>query len=412
MGTGPREGSGITRRELVRGLAAGAACVALGPLARPARAAEPDGANPVYRVRGIPDDPYTGGPNRHAGVDALIALLAADGLPFYRSLAAAPASGPSGLIAADDVVLVKVNAQWKHRGATNTDVVRGLVQAILDHPDGFGGEVVIFENGQGRGSLRCDTSAAYRGDTGVHANANDPSHSFVYLVREVFADPRVSARLLDGIAGTFIASGDHRTNGYRRRGIVSFPCFTTAGRRRVELRGGVWDGRAHRPNLKLINVPVLKHHAGSQMTGALKHLYGVLSMRDGYHDYRHYRGVGATCGDMVATVRAPVLNVVDAIWVSHASLTGYPPATTTRVNQLLASQDPVALDYVAARDVLYPIDGNPAHHPSDPALRRVLVAARDRINARGGIANADAGIRVGLVTCDEARIRLVDAAPA
>lgn len=29
----------------------------------------------------------------------------------------------------------------------------GLIYRILEHPDGFGGEVVIFENGQGRGGF-------------------------------------------------------------------------------------------------------------------------------------------------------------------------------------------------------------------------------------------------------------------
>ncbi|MCK7510120.1 MAG: hypothetical protein MZV70_42855 [Desulfobacterales bacterium] len=75
--------------------------------------------------------------------------------------------------------------------------MRGLIQRILEHPDGFTGEVVIVENGQGRGSLRCDTSSSYGGDTSVRANANDESHSFVYLVDQVFRDRRVSATLLD-----------------------------------------------------------------------------------------------------------------------------------------------------------------------------------------------------------------------
>ena len=53
----------------------------------------------------------------------------------------------ASLLRAGDVVLLKVNAQWKYRGCTNSDVVRGLVQRILEHPDGFAGEVVIA-NGQ------------------------------------------------------------------------------------------------------------------------------------------------------------------------------------------------------------------------------------------------------------------------
>lgn len=60
---------------------------------------------------------------------------------------------PDGIIERNDVVLIKVNCQWKCRGTTSTDVVRRLIHRILQHPDGFDGEVVIFENGQGVGAF-------------------------------------------------------------------------------------------------------------------------------------------------------------------------------------------------------------------------------------------------------------------
>jgi len=50
--------------------------------------------------------------------------------------------------AANDVVVVKTNDQWSARGGTNTDLLRGLIRAILSHPDGFTGEIVIGENTQ------------------------------------------------------------------------------------------------------------------------------------------------------------------------------------------------------------------------------------------------------------------------
>ena len=96
--------------------------------------------------------------NHHEGMDALLDLMGRHGLKFYGTAEEGPdIGGTDGLIEAFDVVLVKVNAQWKYRGCTNSDVVRGLIQRILEHPDGFDGEVVIFENGQGGGSLDCDT---------------------------------------------------------------------------------------------------------------------------------------------------------------------------------------------------------------------------------------------------------------
>jgi len=68
-------------------------------------------------------------------------------------------------------------------------------------------------------------------------------------------------------------------------------------------------------------------------------------MSDGQSTFRHYSGLGETCGKLMVSVRAPVLNILDAIWVPYSSLTGYPANTTSRANQILASQDPVALDY-------------------------------------------------------------------
>jgi len=128
---------------------------------------------------------------------------------------------------------------------------------------------------------------------------------------------------------------------------------------------GLWTGSGYAHNLKLINIPVLKTHGGCGVTGALKLFYGVLSMSFADAGY-HYSQIGEVLGEMFAHVRAPDLNIMDAIWVSYASLGGYPPNTTSRQNILLASLDPVALDYWASKYVLYPVSQNPNHHPDMP----------------------------------------------
>ncbi len=411
-----RPGDGLSRRDFFKRLAGGLALPYFASLARPQGATVRAAAlNDIFWIKNIPDLPFTDPEhsNRHLGLDSLLYLMADAGLKFYRSAAPYSLAGPSGLISSDDVVLVKVNAQWKYRGATNSDLIRGLIERILDHPDGFSGEVVILENGQGRGSLNCDTSSSYGGDATVRANANDEKHSFLYLVNSIFKDPRVSAFLLDPVRETFISSNDHATNGYRKYENVSYPCFTTAGGRRVELREGTWQGGTYRKNLKLINVPVLKHHdtGGSEITASLKHVYGLVSMSDGEVGFRHYDGLGETCGKMMVSVCTPVLNIMDAIWVSHASITGYPAGTTFRTNQILASQDPVALDYWAAKQILYPIDANFRHHPDFSGVSYWLTRARDTINNRGGLRNIDQGILVGQVTDkeEEMNARMSDA---
>ena len=369
----------------------------------------PGNASGLFWINEMPDQPFADAaqPNRHAGFEALLSLMDPNGLKFYRTAQDGALRGPFGLIAPDDVVLIKVNAQWKHRGCTNSDLVRGIIQRILDHPDGFRGEVVIVENGQGRGSLACDTSKAYGGDTSVRANANDDRQSFVYLAETLFHDPRVSTRLFDPIRDVFLTDDDHVQDGYRKMGLVSYPCFTTAGGRRVELREGIWTGNGYSQNLKLLNVPVLKHHDknGAEITASLKHFYGLVSMADGNSPYRHYSQLGTTAATMITKVRTPSLNIIDATWVSLA-ITGYPPEKTFRANQILASQDPVALDYWAAKNILYPIDNNERHHPSFPGIDAWLTQARDAINAAGGLVNLNAGIFQGPVTKDESAMQV------
>jgi hypothetical protein len=398
---------GVSRRTFCKAVAGGICLPLLGPFNRFVSAAVPDPLSRIFWVKNIPYQPFLpeGSGNDHAGIEWLLTLMAEHGLKLYRSPQETALGGPDGLIQPDDVVLIKVNAQWKYRGCTNSDVIRGLIQKILDHPDGFIGEVVIFENGQGRGSLNCDTRSNYY-DSLVHANANDERHSFLYLVNTIFRDPRVSSYLLDPIRGRFIAADDHHTDGYRRYEDVSYPCFTTAGGTRIELKEGIWQGNGYGQNLKLINVPVLKHHdtGGSEITASLKHLYGILSMSDGNSSVRHYSGLGSTCGKMMVSVRTPVLNIIDSIWVSHRALKGYPADTTFRANMLLAGQDPVALDYWAAKYIIHPIDFNNRHHPDYPGISRWLSDAEQIINERGGLYHPEAGILAGFVTKNEAQM--------
>jgi hypothetical protein len=131
-------------------------------------------------------------------------------------------------------------------------------------------------------------------------------------------------------------------------------------------------------------------------------------MNDGNRRFRHYAGLGETCGKMVASVCTPVLNIIDAIWVSHTSLTGYPENTTFRANQILASQDPVALDYWAAKHIIHPIDQNLRHHPDFTGIDRWLTDASHAINSRGGLKDMKKGISIDLVTKEEQNMQILE----
>ena len=329
---------------------------------------------------------------RHLGVDRLLGLLSQYNIKFYKTTLSHPWGGTNGIIDKDDVVIIKMNCQWKCRGTTNTDVIRGLIYRILQHPDGFNGEVVIMENGQGQASFDGNPNAwgSYSDIPGVHINAEDETVLTVdYLVNTVFSGSPVSSFLLDNIRATFISDTEHSTNGYRKVSDYSYPCFTTTGGNRIELKDGIWNGATYDSNLKLINVPVLKHHDGTGITATLKHMYGILSMSDGSSGIRHYAQSGIQTGKIFTLVRTPDLNILDCIWTSFDQLRGYPPEATSRTNILLGGMDPVALDYYSSKHILYPLGGSYQyfHNPDvfSGLMTDLLTNAKDTINANGGI---------------------------
>ncbi len=170
------------------------------------------------------------------GVERLIGLMNAHGLPFYAR------EDVAGIIGKDDVVIIKVNSQWDERGGTNTDLVKALVEAIVNHPDGFTGEVVIADNGQAQyGSTGRGGSLSY-----ARNNAQDPAQS-MQDVADSFSQYRVSTYLWDAITTKRVkeyAQGD-REDGYvvddltSSTGIVvTYPKFRDQVRHGVELQAG------------------------------------------------------------------------------------------------------------------------------------------------------------------------------
>jgi hypothetical protein len=99
----------------------------------------------------------------------------------------------------------------------------------------------------------------------------------------------------------------------------------------------------------------------------------------------HYEALGRTAGELMTKVRAPVLNILDCIWVSPKNHYGR-PNEVERSNILCAGLDPVALDYWGGKHILYPIDRNPELNPDlFPEFGNYLKQAKETINAYGGI---------------------------
>jgi len=300
-------------------------------------------------------DIYVANGRAHAHISELIDLMASHGLHFCKT-----ALNPQGLIARDDVVLIKVNCQWPQRGGTNTDVLKELIQAIVDHPEGFIGEIVVADNGQIKGTM----------DYGNYNNAEDHTQSAQDVVNMFSAYYNVSTYEWKNIRKIRVdeySSGD-MTDGYVKYDtadpdtgfFVSYPKFRTRFGTYISFKYGIWDGAGYEKRLKVINMPVLKAHPNYGVTASLKNYMGVQSegkFGDGGLSNGHFTVRNGSMGTLMAETGLQTLNLIDAIYVNAnpppvdlASSPNYD--AFTRVNVLMASTDPVAVDYWAAKHVL------------------------------------------------------------
>jgi len=294
------------------------------------------------------------------GVRRLVSSMEQGGQPFYRTQAT-----PHGLFGPDDVVLLKINAQWDERGGTNTDLIRGVVRAILDHPEGFTGEVVIADNGQAQfGGAGTGGSLNWTSN-----NAEDPAQSVMSVVGD-FQDEgyRVTGVLWDAFTRVQVdefRDGDY-TDGFivenyrRSTGLeITYPKFTTEFGTQISFRYGIWDsatGSYDSERLQVINMPVLKHHGWFQVTGAVKNYMGTPS--DFLTGGRAHLSTGTGgMGTQMAHTRMPSLNIMDMIWIGTESGPSNPNYRATRTNLIAASTDAIALDYWTTRYVLIPAAG-------------------------------------------------------
>lgn len=289
------------------------------------------------------------------GFEKLVALMAQHEMPFYQR-----AGSEDGLIGPSDVVLLEINCQWAERGGTNTDLLKSIVQSILKHPDGFTGEILIADNGQ-----RLYGSGGTGGSLDwEHPNSKDQTQSTIDVVNDFASQGiQISGMLWDEFTGVQVAefeTGDDK-NGFvmepeeHSTGIrISYPKFTTEFGTKVSFKKGIWDDETKQYDsaaLKIINVPVLKSHGIYQVTGAIKAYMGTVSLTlTGGATHRNV-GRGAM-GTQMALTRVPVLNVMDAIWVTPDGGPSAPYSRAVAANMILASTDPVAVDYWASKYIL------------------------------------------------------------
>ncbi len=368
----------------------------------------PTGASPAWALR-------------DAGVDALVNLMAAHGPGFYRT-----AARPDGLFARDDVVVIKVNAQWNcttgsdnRRAHTNSDVVKGVIYRLVRHPEGFTGAVIIAENGQGvPARLDCPD---YNNAEDARQSYQDVADAFAvqgYAVCTYLWDDIRNNAVGEYISGSLQSGYVFVQDGAPGRDQLSYPKFSvTCGARtyNISMRYGLWDGTAYdNARLKMINLPVLKRHGMAGATIAVKNYIGLISTANrearfgdfaAMHNYFWgYEGGSdyGLLGRQLALIRRADLNIVDAIWVNpedgwHAE------EHAVRDNILLAGTDPFAVDYYASAHVLVPhmLPGSAAAQAADARhrggeFRRLLMTNENRARALGlaGIINLDDALTV------------------
>ena len=311
----------------------------------------------VFQVTDCPQDPVG---DHFVGLDRLLSLMGREGLKFYQSASVSLVAGPDGIIAADDVVIIKINYLPDERGCTNSDLLRGLIRRIVDHPDTFTGEIVVCENTQS-----VDTGGLDRHNNNAQNITLSPHdvvvgfHSQGYTISDyIWTDIRYTS------VGEYSDSGD-LTDGYvvgpydeEVQGRVSYPKFQTDYGTYISLKYGVWDpvsGNYDDAHFKWISVPILKsHHDTYGVTACVKmHMgtgTGVLGAN--LHNAIYY----GILGKLLAEVRMPDLNILDGIWIQADPYDGpycsYIDAT--RKDMLFASLDPVALDIWSVKNVLIP----------------------------------------------------------
>jgi hypothetical protein len=301
--------------------------------------------------------------NLTTSIATLLEMMTLQGLHFYNT-----PGNPDGLIGSDDVIIIKSNGQWEYRGGTNTDLIKGVITAIIEHPEGFTGEIVVADNGQGLGSMNWYTPNSYYQNQSVQE------------VADIFAPEwNVSTIVWDDIRGNTVDDyddGDFAT-GYVRSSVwndetniyPSYPKFQSpATGAYISFKQGVWsnDTGFDSDRLKVINMPVLKTHMRYGVTACIKHYMGVpqghvVGSVDPSIPHEHFAIGDGGMGTLMVETRAPVLNILDMVWVnahpleSSAYVGPWSRSSTASATDIIgASVDPVALDYWSAKHILIP----------------------------------------------------------
>jgi hypothetical protein len=319
--------------------------------------------------------------------------------------------GIQRIIGRQDVVVIKANVMWWNQGAPNLSALSTFVDLVLTRPGGFNGEIVLAENCHRGVSPRTASLSGwnrrFERNSNVH-NAQNYNELSRYLKRK-WKDRFSTSHWIDVGAGGRRVFGPADGNGYvycdgsggvplitckngiagkgHRITIMTYPIFTTDRGTVVDFKNGVWEKGAYTGQpLRFVNLAAINHHSVyCGATSAIKNYLGISDLSGGqdpnsgrrlsgnyfnFHSFSFDKWnpgpvpgmLGAEIAVFMNTVRKADLNITTGEWVGLASRTD-PPVAHTRA--VLASTDPVALDYHATKYLLYPNSRASIHNPDD-----------------------------------------------
>ena len=318
--------------------------------------------------------------------------------------------GVSELFGPDDVVAIKPNIQWWNQGVPNLQAVQSLVELILSRPGGFNGEVILIENVH-RGPRPWEHAGW------THAFARNAEIPDVYnynalcaKLKDRYGDRFSVCHLInakdggrriyspaegpgyvycDGTGGLPLISFNNGAQGdHYREVIMTYPVFRSDRGTLVDFRYGVWrDGGYTQQPWKYINLAGLNHHSTwCGISSTIKNYLGISDLSGGpdphddgklaeaYYNFHSFPFdkwspgpkpgmIGAEIGVFLQKIRRADLNIATAEWVGLGSRVELPVARTRAV---LASTDPVALDFHSAKYLLHANSRIPFHDPENP----------------------------------------------
>ena len=204
-------------------------------------------------------------------IDTLLAMMETSGIHLHRT-----PMMPSGIVGADNIVVIKGNFQWTFRNTTSTDRIKGLVWQILQHPDGFTGEILICDNTQDVGT----------GINDADNNSEDPAQSIIDVVDTFTAKGYPVyysdwSSEWDTVVGEY-ADGDMVDGfAYEEDTKISYPKFLSPSNNHyISMRHGIWDPNSETYDVErlcIIDFPVLKAHVMAGATIAVKNWIGMLT---------------------------------------------------------------------------------------------------------------------------------------